>query len=223
MEENYYLNNVKLLPLYFGKAKSELCQDLFVLTQLLYRRNGYFVEFGATDGLTLSNTHILEKHFEWSGILAEPARCWHEALFKNRSCNIETSCVWKESNINLTFNEVDIKELSTISKYSNRDLHSIFRKKHISYEVVTISLNDLLEKYDSPDHIDYLSIDTEGSEYDILSNFNFSKYNFNIITVEHNYAPIREQLYELLSHYGYRRVCENFSKHDDWYIGSMLQ
>src|SRR3990167_7150651 len=65
------------------KSKSQHRQDLFVLSQLNFKRNGYFVEFGATNGIDLSNTYLLEKEFGWAGILAEPAKCWHKDLKKN--------------------------------------------------------------------------------------------------------------------------------------------
>jgi hypothetical protein len=58
--------------------------------------------------------------------------------------------------------------------------------------VKTISLNDLLKSFDAPTVIDYLSIDTEGSEFLILSNLDFSKWKFHIITVEHNFTSQRK-------------------------------
>jgi hypothetical protein len=55
-------------------SKSEIFQDIFVLTVAREKRNGLFVEFGAGDGVSSSNTHMLEKEFGWTGILAEPNR-----------------------------------------------------------------------------------------------------------------------------------------------------
>jgi hypothetical protein len=94
-----------------------------------------------------------------------------------------------------------------------------FRKKYSKkYNVETITLNDLLEKYNAPNEIDYLSIDTEGSEYDILRSFNFEKYNIKIITCEHNHSVMREKIFSLLSSKGYKRKYSEFSRCDDWYI-----
>ena len=88
-------NQSELLQ-YFGKSKSQIRQDLFVLSHLGFKKNGFFVEFGATDGVSLSNTYLMENLFEWNGILAEPATCWHKELKNNRTCNIETNCALLE-------------------------------------------------------------------------------------------------------------------------------
>jgi FkbM family methyltransferase len=203
---------------YLRNSKSQLRQDLFVLAQLKFKRNGFFVEFGATNGVNLSNTHLLEKEFDWNGILAEPAQCWHKELQVNRGVNIETHCVWRDSKSTLTFNEADMPELSTISAFSGADLHKKARKQGRTYEVKTISLNDLLRKHGAPDHMDYLSIDTEGSEFEILNSLDYNKYTFQIITCEHNFSPMRQQIFDLLSKNGYARRFQELSKFDDWYI-----
>lgn len=200
-------------------SKAQLRQDLFVLACLDFKRNGYFVEFGATDGVTLSNTYLLERSFGWRGILAEPARCWHEALGANRSVHIEKKCVWKESGDKLLFNEVSVAELSTINQFNEVDLHRKARGRGVHYEVESISLTDLLRQYDAPSIIDFLSIDTEGSEFDILKSFDFERYSFRVVACEHNHTPMRESVYNLLSQHGYRRVLESVSDFDDWYIG----
>ena len=117
------LNNASAQDLlyFFEHSKSQLLQDLFVLARLGFKRNGYFVEFGATNGYDLSNTYLMEKELGWNGILAEPAKVWHKDLKSNRSCNIETDCVWKDSSSRLVFNQVAAATLSTINSYSDID------------------------------------------------------------------------------------------------------
>lgn len=212
------ISNKQLMCL--GNSRAQLGQDLFVLSHLGYKRNGFFIEFGATNGFDLSNTYLLEKNFGWTGILAEPGKCWHSELIKNRNCFIDTLCVWKNTGATIKFNETISSELSTIDEFSNCDFHKDIRKFGITYDVETISLLDILKKHSAPKLIDYLSIDTEGSEYEILSNFDFSQYDFQIITCEHNYSPMREKINKLLTENGYKRIQENISQFDDWYVKS---
>lgn len=204
-------------------CKSQIGQDMFALIQSNFKRDGYFVEFGATDGVELSNTHVLEKEFGWQGILSEPAKRWHADLFKNRNCIIDSKCVWSESNKLLLFHESDDAVLSTIDMYSAiEDANKSQRMAGKKYEVPTITLLDLLEKHSAPKNIDYLSIDTEGSEYEILANFDFKKYAIKIITCEHNFTPAREKIFQLLSSHGYQRVATELSQWDDWYISTSM-
>ena len=131
-------------------CRSQLGQDLFVLCELKFKRNGYFVEFGATNGIDLSNSHILENKFGWRGIVAEPARVWHKALFKNRQCHIETKCVSGKSGEQVEFNETEMGELSTIKKFSDVDGWAKARQSGKIYRVETISLMDLLDQFPPP-------------------------------------------------------------------------
>lgn len=206
-----------------SKSKAQLKQDMFVLVELGFKRDGYFVEFGATNGVELSNTYMLEKEFGWDGILAEPARVWHDALKANRNCHISFDCVWSKSHELVPFNQTSAAELSTIDTFSNVDEHAQARKTGDKYEVYTCSLLDLLKKYNAPKDIDYLSIDTEGSEFDILSAFDFDAYNIKVITCEHNYTPMREKIFELLSSKGYTRKHTGVSRFDDWYVINNLK
>jgi FkbM family methyltransferase len=211
----------ELLSSILPMCKSQLGQEIFALIQTDFKKNGYFVEFGATNGLELSNTHLLEKEFGWSGILAEPATVWHKELHKNRTCNIDTQCVWSKSGETISFHESDIAVLSTVNSLrSMADGNKDVRLAGRQYDVQTISLEDLLKKYSAPRSIDYLSIDTEGSEYEILSNFNFDAYDIKTITCEHNYMPEREQIYRLLTSKGYFRIDADKSRWDDWYTKS---
>lgn len=199
-------------------SRAQLRQDLFALSALDFKRGGFFVEFGATDGVDLSNTYLLEKGFEWTGILAEPARCWHTALRQNRTARVETRCVWAVSGQMLPFNEANVGTLSTIASFSATDGHAESRRLGRTYAVESISLNDLLDQYDAPKVVDYLSIDTEGSEFEILKSVDFDRYSFRVITCEHNYTPAREQVHDLLAGKGYQRRYPQLSGCDDWYV-----
>ena len=201
------------------RSKAQYRQDLFALSSANFKYGGFFVEFGATNGVNWSNTFLLEKNYGWKGILAEPAKTWHNSLRLNRECSIETECVWKKTGELLNFREVDFSaELSTISSFNPEDKWHKERTKGDSYEVRTISLNDLLDKHNAPSHIDFLSIDTEGSELEILSSFDFSKHNIHAITCEHNFTADRERIFHLLSKNGYVRKYEGLSGCDDWYV-----
>lgn len=208
-----------------AQAKSQLGQDVLALSQLGTRETGFFVEFGATNGLDLSNTYLLEKGFGWKGILCEPAKEWHKELDLNRSCAIDKRCVYSSTGQKIEFSEALIGELSTISSFmkgdaQKGDANRLIRKKAVSYEVETVTLGDLLSTYNAPNHIDFLSIDTEGSEYEILKSFDFSTYSFGLICVEHNYTKNREKISELLTANGYTQVLVEFSAWDDWYVGA---
>lgn len=197
------------------KSRAQLRQDLFALTQHEFKRDGFFLEFGATNGIDISNTYLLEKRFGWTGILAEPAQIWHRDLKANRDCRIDTRCVWKSSGEVLSFTQAVDGVYSGISDFVAGEDRAITDEK---YDVETISLNDLLSDLNAPNLIDYASIDTEGSEFDILNAVDFDRWSFRVLTVEHNRQPQREKIYDLLSTKGYSRVFEGISRYDDWYV-----
>ena len=208
---------------YLKYSKSQLRQDLFVLSHLNFRQKGYFVEFGAASGVELSNTYLLEKHFGWTGILSEPARTWKDSLLSNRQCIVDTSCIWSSSGEELEFSQARAPELSTLSSFKDADLHKRERSASTVYRVSTTSLTDLLARHSAPTVIDYLSIDTEGSEFEILEAFDFERYKFRVITCEHNFTQNREGIDRLLSLHGYQRVYREVSHFDDWFVNSELE
>jgi FkbM family methyltransferase len=205
---------------FIGDSKAQLLQDVFALRIVDFKPSGFFVEFGATDGIRLSNTHNLEMKFGWKGVLAEPARCWTAALRANRNCTIDTRCVWTATGETLLFSETADAELSGVGTFADRnDAHAKSRTTSENYNVETVTLADLLLAHDAPRQIDYLSIDTEGSEYSILSRFDFDAFDIKVITVEHNFVQRdRDQIYRLLTSKGYVRTFEKFSQWDDWYV-----
>lgn len=198
-------------------SRSQLGQDLWILKKLNWIHNGYFVEFGATDGVLLNNTWLLEKHFGWDGICAEPNPKFLKNLKTNRNCNISEKCVFSTTNERVEFVLADA--YGGIKDFGDDDSHKEKRDAYVNngqtIEVETISLVDLLKKYNAPFEIDYLSIDTEGSEFEILNAFDWEAYSIKCITVEHNYTKIRQEIRDLLTTKGY--ICEE-AKWDDWYF-----
>src|SRR5262249_38016113 len=148
--------------------RAQFFQDVFVRWALGDQRNGYFVEFGATDGVYLSNSHFLETERAWFGILAEPAHRWHESLKRNRQSIVDTRCIWSTSGATLPFFEPPAAELSTIASLTDDGPHAASRAHGEMYDVVSVSLDDLLHEHHAPAVVDYLSVDTEGSELAIL-------------------------------------------------------
>ena len=197
-------------------SPSQLGQDLWVLSQMQFKRDGFFIEFGATDGIVLSNTYLLEKYFGWKGLCAEPNPTFFERLKVNRKCLTSNRCIAERSGDEVEFIFAD--EYGGIADYADHDSHS---QKREAYETLsgttrltTISLEDFLLEHNAPSTIEYLSIDTEGSEFDILKSFPFDRWDIRLITVEHNFTDNREKLFDLLTRYGYKRQEAQF---DDWY------
>lgn len=196
---------------------SQIGQDLNVLKFYKNKKNGFFVEIGASDGIHLSNTYLLEKNYNWRGICVEPIPYHFEFLCKNRPnslcCN---RAIYNETNIQVVFdiaNNYDL--LSGISDKIDCHKQSVDINK-TQILVDTITLNDLLDICQAPQFIDYLSIDTEGSELEILKSVNLNKYIFGLIDIEHNYVePKRTQIRELLVSNGYIFIGEN--RWDDCY------
>lgn len=196
---------------------SQLGQDLWVLEKTNYKRGGFFVEFGATDGVLLSNTYLLEKEFGWKGICAEPNPKFFEKLKKNRNCITSNACIGGQTGEEVEFILAD--EFGGMAKYADEDQHKekreSFKKDGQTIELKTISLHNFLIEHGAPHEIDYISIDTEGSELEIIENFPFEKWNINILTIEHNHTQKRDDLFNILSQKGYQRLD---NKWDDYYL-----
>jgi hypothetical protein len=204
------------------RSQGQLFQDLWALWEAGVRRGGYFVEFGVANGVRLSNSYILETEFGWDGVVAEPNPIFIPLVKKARKCRVSDKCVFSHSGEKIAFLPTRSGELSRIKHIVPEDFHERDGKRIIDEKqevmVDTISLNDLLIQVDAPNRIDYISVDTEGSEYEILSAFDFDRWDVRSISVEHNKTPLREKLYELLVNNGYRRKWPELSQFDDWYV-----
>jgi FkbM family methyltransferase len=193
---------------------SQVAQDL-IASFLNQGRNGYFVEFGAADGVTGSNTYLLEKQ-GWKGILADPNRSYSKQLQHVRSSHVELVCISGKSGEELEFIENGL--LSKVGVIENQDLTLRLRNKNRTYKVPTLSLEALLDKWEAPQNIEFISIDTEGTEVEILEKFDFKKYNVQYFVVEHNYGENGIKLDKIFESNGYTRVLRSSALFDAWYV-----
>jgi len=217
-----FLNNKK-------NIFSQLYHDMFAEFILNKESKKTFLEFGATNGLEYSNTFSLEKYFNWTGVLSEPDPQWHRDLKKNRPNTVLIyECVWTKSNEKLKFLSSREGVYSTIEKFKFNDQYSMpgnSKKRLESTNILTvnsISLNDLIKKNFNNKSPSYISIDTEGSEYEILLSLDFKRYRPSVITVEHNYTANEKKIDELMELNGFIRVFKNLTFFDAWYISEEI-
>ena len=207
--------------------QSQIFQDIFASFVVGEKYEKTFLEFGATDGFNLSNSFLLENSFKWKGVLAEPSPQWHQDLKKNRkNSKIITKCIWKESGKKLDFFMSDFGELSSLKDFVESDKVSIPNnvearlKSGKTISVETISLNDVIKEYFNGNCPSYISIDTEGSEYEILKAFDLDNFKPKVFTIEHNHTENESKIDELLINKGYIRIFRKLTSFDAWYIPS---
>jgi hypothetical protein len=106
------------------------------------------------------------------------------------------------------------------SGFVDTNTHTHILNKQI-IDVQTKKLTTILDMANAPNFIDFLSLDTEGSEYDILNAHDFDKYLFGYICVEHNFINAnRIKIRNLLESKGY--VFYRNNNVDDDYIHSSI-
>lgn len=205
--------------------KSQLYQDVFASFIIGNKFDKTFLEFGATDGIEFSNSYMLEKRLGWKGVLSEPSPQWHESLRRNRkNTKIITQCIWSKSKETLDFFMSDAGVYSTLNDFVDIDKNSMpentaLRKRNGKViPVKTITLNDVIDEHFNNITPSYISIDTEGSEYEILKSFNFVNYRPKLFTIEHNYTDLEIKIDDLMSENKYKRVFKNLTDFDAWYV-----
>jgi FkbM family methyltransferase len=191
---------------------SQIGQDINVINYFKHKENGYFIDIGATNGIDINNTYLLEKKYGWNGICIEPQSSYWSDLKKNRKCYVDNSMLYSDEGIECDFSEAGV--LGGITKHIDKHIQS---KKSNQVKMISNTLNNILNKYNAPTSIDYMSLDTEGSELEILKGLDFDKYKIKYINVEHNYIePRRSEIRKLLESKGYIYHKEN--QWDDDYI-----
>ena len=196
---------------HFRDCNSQWSQDIFVSYMLKQKKNGVFLELGGADGVTHSNTYSLQQKYSWSGTLIEPHPLQFQLLRTTRQSkkNRLLQCAISINNERGTVQLSDHGQLSSIQGYASNDLHS--RARNQSSKTFTVSCIPFKDVFDAYDEIDYLSLDVEGPEIELLTHVDWSK-SPTIITVEHNWRSTAiSGLRNLLENKGY---VEAFRDHD---------
>ncbi len=163
------------------------------------KKNGYFVEIGAYDGVTGSNCLFFENVMQWKGIAIEPSPSLFTKLKKNRKCECLNIAVSNKQSKN-EFVEVinGYTQMGGLNTEEYNDTLNLItsdpRTKMNKLFVKTINLNDLIKKNNV---IDYLSIDVEGEEMRIIESIDYKLLTIKVLSIENN-SKIKKSFYNFL-------------------------
>lgn len=189
---------------------SQFGQDKWIAEVLLSgKRGGVFVEIGAHDGISISNTYYLEKNLGWNGLAVEPNPNIYNQLKRNRSCNTVNASIGAKDGTSIYRHISGYAEQLSGLVDQYHPTHLIRIKNEINQygggyqdiEIICYSINTLLEKY-KLHHIDYLSIDVEGGEKSIIEELDFNRFDISVISIENNYGDY--QIPKVLLNKGYK-------------------
>jgi FkbM family methyltransferase len=171
------------------------------------KQNGFFVDIGAHDGITGSNTYIFEQ-LGWEGICVEPQSDVFLQLKKFRNCDCYNVAISSQSNESVEFfkayGENTLSGLNEGMDESHKNRAKESGKTKV-IKVKTMTFNEMMEKYPHVKNIDFMSIDVEGHEMEILKTIDFEKYSFRLLTIEKS-EP--RKIKELLNQKGYKILME---------------
>ncbi len=206
--------------------KSQYRQDEIVDILLSHKTEGFFLDIGAYDGVNYSNSYYFEKERNWKGICVEPIPSVFSTLSKNRNCILINGAISdNEGEVSFVHVTGYAEMLSGIRKFRN-EKHILRTEREILEnggkinDIIckTYNINALLSNYDI-ETVDYLSIDTEGGEFEILKSIDFNNFQIKILTVENNYQD--ERLKRYMENRGFFHLFKYES--DDFYSSNKLR
>lgn len=184
----------------------------FLLWELFKgKTNGFYIEIGAFDGIHFSNSYFFEKH-GWKGVCVEAHPKYYPLCKDNRpeAVCLNNACVGNNSGSTVTFNAEELglfsgviaEPLDVISKRYERRNTSF--SGYVTVEINAITLNEILRQYAPANKkIEFISVDTEGNELDILKDFNFKQWDIGIFLIEANDEEHAQPIIQLMQKNGY--------------------
>ena len=187
--------------------KHDLLNDKWIVECVFPQlRDGFFVEAGATNGVNGSATLYLERELNWNGICIEPIPHQYEKIKEYRSCIAENKALWSSTGEILDFTYYPKRSGHSAVSAENKNQEKLINEDFKIIKIESITLTDVLKKFNAPKIIDYFCLDVEGSEKRVLEKFlKDDIYKIKAMSVEgHNCNDI-------LLNFGYKRVKNPFT------------
>lgn len=187
-------------------------QDRYLETNVFKgHKNGIYVDVGAYDGVDINNTLYFEKNNNWTGVNIEPMKESFDQLVMNRprSINLNFAVCNIDGEAEFFNNTGHTKLISGIaSTFDSRHLqrlHDENRGWGSTTELIKVPTRRLETICDEHQisHINYLSIDVEGAEFEVIKSINFDKVFIDVIGFENNYDDVSVHIVEYLKRNGY--------------------
>lgn len=185
--------------------------------------DGFYVELGANDGISQSNTLYFERYKNWKGVLVEPTPHNYLKCISNRSntnhiaCNACVSFDYKDRFVEIIFSNLLSSSLGLESDIRDPIAHTNFGKQFLEngeqifrFGAVAKTLNTILLESKAPQKIDFLSLDVEGAEIEVLKGIDHSYFRFQYMCIE---CRDLEKLKNYLMQFEYELI-ERLSDHD---------
>ena len=188
------------------KFQSQYDQDFLAYIFFNGKKNGFYIDIGAYDGIALSNTFIFEK-LGWKGFCVEASPKNFSELQKNRKCDLYNYAICNKNIGKAKFLTSNISVLDVLDIHNTVEHKERIKRESDNMEYVevnTITFDDLMKNYPNINNIDFLSLDIEGGELDVLKTIDFQKYNFNLLTIENN-EP-KDTLIDFMKEKGYKAL-----------------
>ena len=183
------------------------------LIKHLNYNDGFYVELGANDGVSQSNTLRLEKKFNWKGVLVEPNDKNYLKCVQNRSelnAIFHNACVsfnYKKKFVNFLYADLMSISLDLESDISDPYVHQKIGlnflpddTSDLRFVAPAVTLNQLLIEAKAPSLIDLLVLDVEGAEIEVLEGIDHRMFKFKYMCIESRNA---QKLFEYLNPLGY--------------------
>lgn len=181
-----YLNYFKLKISSFRccqKSYSQVGEDLILNFLLKNKKNGFYIDVGANDPKRFNNTYFFYKK-GWRGINIEPnkKKIKFFNFWRSRDLNLNFGVGTNKGE--MTFYNFKEDTLSTFSKLVADDYVGMGHKILNVEKVQILSLKEIFDKFLKEIKIDFLSVDTEGNDLDVLKSNDWSKYRPEFLIVE---------------------------------------